>query len=102
MSNNIGAYLIYSLSGPITFNATNSNGIGTIVASRPFTGVLRVAKLDQASHEALLDQYVANYATAVEADYSFSSSDPTAVLRFTWTVVGNADDLLMLTWPHHR
>ncbi|KAG6847887.1 hypothetical protein H0H93_005187, partial [Arthromyces matolae] len=34
------------------------------------------------------------------SDYVFSGDVGT--LRFTWNVVGNAANLLMLTWPHHR
>ncbi|THH05220.1 hypothetical protein EW146_g9962 [Bondarzewia mesenterica] len=94
--NSIGTYIIFSLSGSLNLTATNANGAGTVLASGPFTGVLRMVKLNQTSHEALLDQYVANYPTAVETDYSFSSTDPTAILRFTWTVTGSPNDLLMI------
>ncbi|KZT36281.1 hypothetical protein SISSUDRAFT_1034970 [Sistotremastrum suecicum HHB10207 ss-3] len=98
--NNIGTYLIYSLNGAITLSASSTGATGTIKASAPFNGVLRVAKLNSTSHQPLLDQYAANYPTAVTTDYTFSGD--TATLSFTWTVTGNAANLLMLTWPHHR
>lgn len=94
--NNVGTYRIYSLSGSLTLSATGT----TIVASSAFTGVLRMVKLNSTSHQALLDQYSGNYATAVTTDYSFSGDN--ANLIFTWNVIGSANDLLMLTWPHHR
>ncbi|KAI0044919.1 glycoside hydrolase family 81 protein [Auriscalpium vulgare] len=100
--NTAGTYIIYSLNGNITLTATAANGSGTVKASAQFNGVIRVAKLNDPSHKALLDQYVANYPTAVTLDYSFSSSAPQATLKFIWTVTGNSANLLLLTWPHHR
>lgn len=96
VNNSAGTYIIYSLSGELTLTANNN----TIVAGRQFDGVLRVVKLDSPSHKAILDQYVANYPTSVTVDYDFDGDVGT--LRFTWAVTGNAADLLMLTWPHHR
>ncbi|KAG6882679.1 hypothetical protein C0993_009599, partial [Termitomyces sp. T159_Od127] len=95
--NGAGTYIIYSLSGALRLTANNA---GTIVAGAQFKGVLRVVKLNAPSHKALLDQYVANYPTGVNTDYDFNGDVGT--LRFTWTVTGNAANLLMLTWPHHR
>ncbi|KAG6901688.1 hypothetical protein C0995_009179 [Termitomyces sp. Mi166 len=97
VDNSAGTYIIYSLSGDLSLTASND---GTIVAGAQFDGVLRVVKLDSPSHKALLDQYVANYPTGVTTDYDFNGDVGT--LRFTWSVTGNAADLLMLTWPHHR
>lgn len=94
--NSAGTYIIYSINGSITLSATST----TITGSAKINGVLRIAKLDSASHETTLDTYVANYATGVATDYTFSGN--TAQLTFTWTVVGNAANLLHLTWPHHR
>lgn len=56
--------------------------------------------LNQTSDKALLDKYSQVYPTSVGLDYSFT--DTTGTLIFTWSTVGNGDDLLMLTWPHHR
>ncbi|KAG5731890.1 Endo-1,3(4)-beta-glucanase 1 [Termitomyces sp. T112] len=95
--NGAGTYIIYSLSGALSLTASDA---GTIVAEAQFDGILRVVKLDSPSHKALLDQYVANYPTGVTTDYDFDGNVGT--LRFTWAVIGNAADLLMLTWPHHR
>jgi endo-1,3(4)-beta-glucanase len=94
-------YLIYSLSGSITLSATTSAGDpGTITASSPFGGVLRVVKLNDQNHEQTLDDFVSTYATGVKTDHSFSGDE--ATLSFTWTVVGDQNKFLMLSWPHHR
>lgn len=93
-------YLIYALSS-ISLTATSvSSDSGTIQASDPFTGVLRLVMLADPSHQALLDQHSKIYPTAVGLDYAIT--DTTGTLTFNWTTVGTADDLLMLTWPHHR
>jgi endo-1,3(4)-beta-glucanase len=98
--NSIGTYIIYSLSGSLTLSATATGAGGTVVGSNPFTGVLRVVKLNNTLHEALLDQYVANYPTGVTTDYTFTGD--LVDLTFTWAVMGTPSNLLMLTWPHHR
>ncbi|KAH8817407.1 glycosyl hydrolase family 81-domain-containing protein [Xylogone sp. PMI_703] len=93
-------YLIYSLSS-ITLQATaTASNTGTIRASGAFTGVLRLVKLAQPGHKTLLDQHYQVYPTAAALDYSFT--DTTGTLSFIWTTVGDANNLLMLTWPHHR
>lgn len=93
-------YLIYALS-PITLTATASSSVsGSIKASSPFTGVLRLVMLNETSHKTLLDQYSQVYPTSVELDYSLT--DSTGTLTFNWETVGDPNDLLMLTWPHHR
>ncbi|KAI0064745.1 glycoside hydrolase family 81 protein [Artomyces pyxidatus] len=97
--NSAATYVIYSLSGSIQLTTVAG---GRITASGAFNGILRVVKLNDPSHKALLDQYVANFPTAVSTDYAFSSTSPQATLKFIWSVTGNASDLLMLTWPHHR
>ncbi|KAH8928622.1 glycoside hydrolase family 81 protein [Atractiella rhizophila] len=94
--NSAGTYIIYSLGGSITLSATST----TITGSAKVSGVIRIAKLQAAGHEATLDQYYQNYATAVTTDYSFSGDS--ATLTFSWAVTGNANQLLHLTWPHHR
>ncbi|TFY78172.1 hypothetical protein EWM64_g5840 [Hericium alpestre] len=99
--NSAGTYIIYSLSGSISLTATAAANSGTITASSQFNGVLRVVKLNDPSHAATLDQYSANYPTAVDVDYAFPDAN-TGTLTFTWQVTGSASNLLMLTWPHHR
>lgn len=93
---------MYSLSGDLTLTAESNATSGTVTASAPFTGVLRLVKLNDSSHEALLDQYYENYPVSVDTDYTFDTDANTAVLSFTWNVTGDEDSLLMLTWPHHR
>lgn len=96
--NDIGTYIIYSLSGSITLTAGNN---GTVIAGGKFNGVLRLVKLNAPGHRALLDAHYGVYPTSVATDYDFSGN--TGTLRFTWTVQGGAgSNLLMLTWPHHR
>lgn len=100
MSSANSTYLIYALS-PITLTATaTSSDEGTISASSPFSGVLRLAMLNEPSHKVLLDHYSDVYPTSVGLDYSWTNSTGTIV--FNWDAAGNGSDLLMLTWPHHR
>lgn len=94
--NTSGTYLIYSLAGSITLSATST----TLTGSTKISGVLRMARLNNAAHQTLLSQYVSTYPTAVTTDYSFSGN--TGTLSFTWTTTGTASNLLMLTFPHHR
>lgn len=56
--------------------------------------------LKDPSHKVLLDQHYQVYATSVGLDYSFTDTQGT--MLFNWQTVGNGNDLLMLTWPHHR
>lgn len=94
----IGTYIIYSLTGLISLSAYQDR----VVASSPLTGVIRMVKLNDPSHERILDDYVGTYPTTVKTSYLCSSTDSSAILRFTWSVVGNPAELLMMTWPHHR
>jgi endo-1,3(4)-beta-glucanase len=91
-------YLIYGLSSSLTLTADYDSSL--IVASSPYTGVLRLA-LNQTSDQTLLDQYYQVYRTSVGLDYFFT--DAAGTLIFSWDTTGaDASDLLMLTWPHHR
>ncbi|KAK4235357.1 glycosyl hydrolase family 81-domain-containing protein [Achaetomium macrosporum] len=93
-------YLIYALSS-ITLTATSvSSTSGTVRGGATFTGVLRLVKLADPGHKALLDQHHQVYPTSVGLDYSFT--DTTGTLIFNWQTVGDGSQLLMLTWPHHR
>lgn len=94
----IGTYVIYSLSGPISLSASQDK----VVASSPFTGVIRMVKLSDPAHERILNDYAGTYPKSVDTGFLYSSTDSTAILRFTWSVVGNSAELLMMTWPHHR
>jgi endo-1,3(4)-beta-glucanase len=98
--NDAGTYVIYALT-PITFTIAPLRwNFGVLQASSAFTGILRVAMLNDDAHKPLLDAHASTYATNVGLDYQFTST--TATLVFYWTVVGNAADLLLLTFPHHR
>jgi endo-1,3(4)-beta-glucanase len=99
VQNSAGTYIIYSLSGSITLKATAS-ATGTVQATAPFTGVLRLVKLNDTAHKTLLDAHASVYPTSVGVDYSFTDTQGTLI--FNWNVVGTASNLLMLTWPHHR
>lgn len=90
-------YIIYGLSS-LTLTATYDSS--TIKAASQFSGVLRMAMLNETSHKALLDEHYQVYPTATVLDYSFT--DTAGTLIFHWDTVGNDADLLMLTWPHHR
>lgn len=93
-------YLIYTIS-TITLTATSdSSSSGTIRANNVYNGVIRLVKLADPSHKALLDQHYTVYPTSVGLDYSFS--DTTGTVLFNWNTIGDGSNLLMLTWPHHR
>ncbi|KAF7305202.1 Glycoside hydrolase family 81 protein [Mycena kentingensis (nom. inval.)] len=97
VTNSAGTYTIYSLNGSITFSATSS----TLTGSTPFSGVIRLARVTaESTSQAVLDAHSGAYPTGVTLDYTFAGD--TATMSFTWTVVGNASNLLQLTWPHHR
>ncbi|KAK7035829.1 glycoside hydrolase family 81 protein [Favolaschia claudopus] len=97
VANAAGTYVIYSLGGSITLTATSSSLRG----SAAFTGVIRLARVtSESTSQAILDQYSGNYPTSVALDYSFQGD--TGSMSFTWNVVGNAANLLHLSWPHHR
>ncbi|KAJ7184405.1 glycoside hydrolase family 81 protein [Mycena filopes] len=92
-----GTYVLYSLGGSISFTATPA----ALTGSATFTGVIRLARVTaETTSQALLDQYSANYPTSVALDYTFAGDN--ATMSFTWNVVGNAANLLHLSWPHHR
>ncbi|KAF7359182.1 Glycoside hydrolase family 81 protein [Mycena sanguinolenta] len=97
VTNSAGTYAIYSLGGSISLIATQT----TLTGSSTFTGVIRLARITaESTSQAILDQYSANYPTSVALDYTFSGDS--AVMSFTWNVVGNAANLLHLSFPHHR
>lgn len=73
---------------------------GSVKAGGKFTGILRMAMLNDPSHKSLLDQHAQVYPTALDLDYSFTATEGT--MFFNWKTVGNGADLLMMTWPHHR
>lgn len=93
--NTAGTYIIYSTSS-ITLTATPT----AITASAQFNGVLRVVKLNDPSHATLLDAHSSVYATSLAIDDNISGD--TGTLTYTWTTVGTASNLLLLTFPHHR
>ncbi|KAK2612493.1 hypothetical protein QQS21_001431 [Conoideocrella luteorostrata] len=93
-------YIIYAMK-PITLTATaTSSDSGVIQAGGAYDGVIRLVKLADPSHKALLDQHYQIYPTAAALDYTFT--DKTGNMIFTWDTVGDGANLLMLTWPHHR
>jgi len=95
-----GDYLLYSLAGAISLDASADRT--SFFLTKKFTGVLRMAKLQNAAHEATLDARVSAYATGVDTDYEFAADGTQADLLFKWTVVGDASKFISLTWPHHR
>ncbi|KAJ6497172.1 glycoside hydrolase family 81 protein [Mycena vitilis] len=97
VANSAGTYVLYSLGGSISLTASQT----ALTGGSTFTGVIRLARVTaESTSQAILDQYSANYPTSVALDYTFSGDN--AVMSFTWNVVGNAANLLHLSWPHHR
>ncbi|KAJ7778604.1 glycoside hydrolase family 81 protein [Mycena maculata] len=98
VTNGAGTYVVYSLGGEsitLTANSTSLTGGAT------FTGIIRIARVTtESTSQAILDQYSTTYPTGVALDYTFTGDN--ATMSFTWNVVGNAANLLHLSWPHHR
>lgn len=98
VTHNGGTYLIYVLSGNLQLNR---QGTTQLQGQGPFTGTIRFAKLKEASQEAVLDTHSTVVPSGVDMAYQVSGDVSTQT--WTWTVSqGNAADLLMLSWPHHR
>lgn len=94
-------YLIYSLSSISLTASADSSSSGTITASNTLNGILRLVMLNESMHKTLLDEHYQVYPVRQDFDYSFT--DTTGTLIFSWaTYGGDREDLLMLTWPHHR
>ena len=91
-------YIIYSLSGPVTM--CTDTQLKKFTSLLRITAVFRIVKLRDPSHESTIDTYTSTYPTGSTLGYTFSGSS--ATLTFTYTTVGTASQLLMLTWPHHR
>ena len=100
VSDDGSSYIIYSLSTVTLTAASESSTEGTITATSAFEGVIRLAKLLDDAHKDTLDKYHKTFPTAVMTDYEIN--DSTGSLIFEWTTTGADDELLMLTWPHHR
>lgn len=89
-------YLVYALSS-ITLTASAEDKM--IKSDGTFNGVLRLAKLNENGHQALLDNHSSVYPTSASLQYELG--DRSGAIVFTWDTVGSGE-LLMLTWPHHR
>jgi len=92
-------WILYSLTNPVTITASASE----LHTNSPFTGVVRIARLNAtySDTEALLDNYAPNY--AVGANISYTINGDVALVKFNWVIGGgSADNLLQLAWAHHR
>jgi len=92
-----GIYIFYGLDGNMELNLNNH----TLVSPSAYTGTIRVTKLTEPSQEAILDRAVSAVSNGVNMEYSVQGDVSTQT--WTWKMErGNADDLLVLCWPHHR
>ncbi len=91
--NNKQTWIVYC-SSPLVFTVSGNQ----LLAGAPFTGVIRLACLVNASDEAILDQYVTAIPTGgtVSAQYGATNMAYT----FNWNVAGSGS-LLMCALPHH-
>ncbi|CAG7831711.1 unnamed protein product [Allacma fusca] len=92
-----GTYLLYVVEGDLSALVANGD---TLTSPAGFTGTIRLAKLKEASQEAVLDRHANTYPTGLTMSYSVAGDVSTQT--WTWSTVGNAADLLILSWPHHR
>jgi len=98
VTNGAGTYLLYVVQGTLTDFTV---GPETLTSSPGFTGTIRLAKVVEASQEAILDTHSSPYPTGVSMSYSVVQN--AATVTWKWDVVnGIENDLLMLSWPHHR
>ncbi|CAL8124059.1 unnamed protein product [Orchesella dallaii] len=95
-----GTYIIYVTSGNLQLALDGT----TKLVSPPgfgFTGTIRLAKLKEASQEAVLDTHASAIPSGLDMSYTVAGDVSTQT--WTWSVsAGNAADLLILSWPHHR
>jgi len=91
-----GTYIIYVVEGNLELTQVEN----TLVSQPGFSGTVRFAKLKEASQEAILDAHSAVIPTGLVFSYAVAGDVSTST--WTWDVIGNAADLLLLSWPHHR
>ncbi|ODM87310.1 Endo-1,3(4)-beta-glucanase 1 [Orchesella cincta] len=92
-----GTYIIYVTSGNLELNQDGNR----LVSPPGFSGTIRLAKLKDGAQESVLDQH----STAIPSglDMRYNVAGDVATQTWTWSVSeGNAGDLLILSWPHHR
>ncbi len=89
-------WILYA-SSSLTFTATN----GSLTATAPFTGYLRLAMVaDGSGAETALDTY--KDAVPVGGSTSVSVSGNTATTTFTYSLVGTGSTALIFCLPHHE
>ena len=91
--NNGQTWLLYC-SSAITFTWSGAQ----LIASTPFTGVVRLAVLVNATEEATLDFYAPTVPVGGKMSVAYSAT--AATYTFTWTIAGPGS-LLMCAMPHH-
>ncbi|OAD67890.1 glycoside hydrolase family 81 protein [Phycomyces blakesleeanus NRRL 1555(-)] len=96
--NPTSTYLIYVLGEkPLTLQKV---GMNNLIASEPYSGIIRIAKLPSPEHETLLDNQHDVWATGGELVASSDGSSATYSIK--WKVVGNPQrTLLTYAYPHH-
>jgi endo-1,3(4)-beta-glucanase len=91
-----GTYLIYVVRG-----AAELEQQGTTLVSPPgTTATIRMAKLKDPGQEAVLDAHAQAFPTGLDMRYNVAGD--VATVTWKWDVDGNAADLLILSWAHHR
>lgn len=91
-------FVLYILSGSLTFTWTGSN----LTSNTAYTGIIRLAVAPTEEYDSLLEAHLTPYAIAGKIDTSFTST--TSTYTFNWITEGNENisNLMMLTLPHQR
>lgn len=97
-----GTYILYVTSGTLQLDPQEGSTT-KLVSQNGFSGTVRFAKLKEPSQESILDAHSAAIPNGL--DMSFQVNGDVATQTWTWTLEpgsGNPEDLLLLSWPHHR
>lgn len=93
-----GKYLIYVVSGSIDLFLQQDRV--TLLSIAEFSGTLRLAKVYEESQEQILDAHAETYPLGVTMSYEVNGDQ--SIMNWEWDVVGDPNNLLVLSWPHHR
>ena len=94
--NNGQTWLLYC-SSAITFTWNGAQ----LLASAPFTGVLRLAVMVNAIDEQVLDYYAPTMPIGGRVTVAYATGTTAATYTFNWAVVPSTGSLLMCALPHH-
>src|SRR5271170_7447992 len=98
--NDSTTWLVYGFPSSGSFSLSQNGA--TLVSSRPFTGVIQIAKIPigDTTSEALYDANSGTYVTGMQLFGSTSGS--TETYGYTYTAAGKSKSVLHFAFPHHQ